>query len=69
MFYDKKFININNELFVIKRTFKAESFEKIVANFPSNEICDAYHCDTILRGKDGIFFLVDKVNEAIIVNP
>jgi len=67
MFYNRQFIHMGNEMFVIKRTFKGERFEKVMASFPSKEICAAYHCETILKGKDGIFFLVDKVDDAQIV--
>ena len=68
MFYNKQFIHMGNEMFVVKRTFKGERFEKVMAKFTSKEICNAYHCDKILRGKDGVFFLVDKVDDAVIIS-
>ena len=68
MFYNKQFIHMGNDMFVVKRTFKGERFEKVMAKFTSKEICTAYHCDTILKGRDGVFFLVDKVEEAEVIN-
>jgi len=59
---------MGQEMFVIKRTFKGERFEKVMGKFTSKEICQAYHCDTILRGKDGVFFLVDRVDDAEVIN-
>ena len=68
MFYNKQFIHMGNEMFVVKRTFKGEKFEKIMEKFQRTEICEAYHCDTILKGKDGVFFLVDRVDDAQVIN-
>tara|TARA_B110000503_G_scaffold36200_1_gene59169 strand:- start:717 stop:896 length:180 start_codon:yes stop_codon:yes gene_type:complete len=58
---------MGNEMFVIKRTFKGERFEKVMAKFPSKEICAAYHCEKILKGRDGLFYLCDKVDDAVII--
>jgi hypothetical protein len=68
MFYNKQFIHMGNEMFVVKRTFKGERFEKVMQKFPSKEICKAYHCEKILKGRDGLFYLCDKVDDAVIVS-
>jgi len=66
MKYD--FINANNELYIVKRKFKIDSwFDKALTQFGPNEICQAYHCDKVLRGGDGYFYLVNLVEEAKIV--
>lgn len=67
MFYNRQFINMGEKMFVVKRTFKVEQFQKVMDKFPTKEICAAYHCDTILKGRDGLFFLVDEVSDAVIV--
>ena len=68
MFYNKQFIHMGNEMFVVKRTFKGDKFEKIMQKFPAKEICEAYHCEKILKGKDGLFYLCDKVDDAEVIN-
>ena len=68
MFYNKQFIHMGNEMFVVKRTFKGERFQKVMAKFSSREICKAYHCEKILKGRDGLFYLCDKVDDAVIVS-
>ena len=68
MFYNKQFIHMGNEMFVVKRTFKGERFEKVMAKFSSREICKAYHCEKILKGRDGLFYLCDKVDDGVIVS-
>ena len=62
-----KFIEVGNELFVVKRRFKIEQFQKVLDHFGAKVVCDNYHCDQILRGKDGYFYLVDKVEDAKII--
>ena len=46
---------------------KIENFEKVVKHFGAKEVCDNYHCETILRGRDGYFYLCDKVDDAKII--
>jgi len=65
--YKYNFIEMGNNLFVVKRKFKIEHLQPVIDKFSSQEICDVYHCDTILRGKDGFFYLVDKVEDAKII--
>lgn len=63
-----EFITINNELFVIKRKFKQDSWmDSAIKRFGVKEVCDAYHCEKILRGGDGYFYLVDLVEDAKII--
>jgi hypothetical protein len=65
MKYD--FITANNELYVVKRKFKIEQFQKVIDNFGPKEICENYHCDKVLRGGDGYFYLVNLVEEAQLI--
>ena len=61
------FIEVGSDLYVVKRKFLIEHWQKIVDKFGSNQICEAYHCEKILRGRDGYFYLVDKVDDAKII--
>ena len=66
MKYD--FITINNELFVVKRKFRQDSWMDLaIQKFGVKEICEAYHCEKILRGGDGFYYLVDSVEDAKII--
>ena len=58
---------VGNELFVVKRRFKIEQFQKVLDHFGAKVVCDNYHCERILRGKDGFYYLVDKVDDAKII--
>ena len=61
------FITANNELYIIKRKFKIEQFQKVIDAFGPKQICENYHVDKVLRGGDGFFYLVDLVEEAKII--
>ena len=61
------FITANNELFIVKRKFKIEQFQKVIDTFGPKQICENYHVDKVLRGGDGFFYLVDLVEEAKII--
>lgn len=65
--YKYNFIEMGNNLFVVKRKFKIDQFEKVVQHFGAQTVCENYHCETILRGKDGFFYLCDKVDDAKII--
>ena len=65
MKYD--FITSNNELYIVKRKFKIEQFQKVIDAFGPKQICENYHVDKVLRGGDGFFYLVDSVSDAEIV--
>ena len=65
--YKYNFIEMGNNLFVVKRKFKIEQFEKVVQHFGAETVCKNYHCETILRGRDGFFYLCDKVDDAKII--
>ena len=61
------FITVNNELYIVKRKFKIEQFQKVIDTFGPKEICQNYHVDKVHRGGDGFFYLVDLVEEAKII--
>jgi hypothetical protein len=65
MKYD--FITANNELYTVKRKFKIEQFQKVIDKFGPKEICENYHCDKVLKGGDGYFYLVNLVEEAQLI--
>ena len=63
-----QFIELNNELFVVKRKFRQDSWMDLaIQKFGVKEVCEAYHCERVLRGGDGYFYLVDLVEEAKII--
>jgi hypothetical protein len=60
-------LDANGNLYVIKRRFPIDQFQRVLDTFGPNSISQAYHCEHILRGRDGYFYLVDKVDDAQIV--
>ena len=40
----RKILPVGNDLYVVKRMFKIENFEKVLNHFGAQEVCDAYHC-------------------------
>jgi hypothetical protein len=59
-----KLINFNNELYQLKRTFKIDSwFGQAVDKFPIEEILSEYHVDKLLRGNDGLYYLVNQIKD------
>lgn len=60
-------LEANGNLYVIKRRFPIDMFQRVIERFGANEVCKAYHCEQILRARDGHFYLVDKVDDAQIV--
>ena len=67
MVYRKDMLEANGQLFVVKRRFKIEDWQKVLDRFGVKTICEAYHCEQILRGRDGYFYFVDKVEDAKII--
>ena len=67
MYRRSDMLEANGELFVVKRKFKIEQFQKVIDHFSVKIVTENYHCEQILRGKDGWFYLVDKVDDAQIV--
>ena len=67
MVYRKDMLEANGELFVVKRKFKIDDWQKVLDRFGVKTICEAYHCEQILRGRDGYFYFVDKVEDAKII--
>jgi hypothetical protein len=61
-------IIINNELYQVKRTFKSDGgFNKVVESVSVEEILSNYHCDKLLRGSNGIYYLVNEIKDAEII--
>ena len=67
MSWTRDMIPVGNDLFVVKRKFKQEHFKKVMDHFGANEVCRNYHCETVLKGRDGYFYLCDKVDDAEII--
>ena len=67
MYWKRDMLEANGDLFVIKYKFKIDDWQKVVDKFGAKVICENYHCETILRGKDGYFYLCDKVDDAKII--
>ena len=67
MYWTRDMILVGNDLFVVKRKFKQEHFKKVMDHFGANEVCRNYHCETVLKGRDGYFYLCDKVDDAEII--
>lgn len=60
-------LEANGQLFVVKRKFKIEQFQKVLDHFGAKIVIENYHCEQILKGRDGWFYLVDKVDDAKII--
>jgi len=67
MYKRSDMLEANGDLFVIKRKFKIEQFQKVLDHFGPKRVSLEYHCELILRGADGYFYLCDKVDDARIV--
>ena len=63
-----KLINFNNELYQLKRTFKIDSwFGQAVDKFPIEEILSEYHVDKLLKGNDGLYYLVNQIKDVEVI--
>jgi hypothetical protein len=63
-----KLINFNNELYQLKRTFKIDSwFGQAVDKFPIEDILSEYHVDKLLRGNDGLYYLVNQIKDVEVI--
>jgi hypothetical protein len=58
---------VGDELYVVKRRFEIERFQKVIEHFGVKVVCQNYHCEQILKGRDGYFYLVDRVDDAKII--
>lgn len=67
MYRKGEMIKAGNELYVLKHTFKIETFQPVIDRFGPDEVRKNYHCDTILKSKDGYFLLTNKINDAEII--
>ena len=65
--FNKKVLPVGDELYIVKRTFPITQFEPIIKEFGAKVVCDNDHCETILRAKDGMFYLCDKIDDAQII--
>ena len=63
MYWRKEMVEVNGMLFQVDRKFKIEYFQTILDKFSPTEVCNAYHCDKVLRGGDGFFYLVRDVTD------
>ena len=63
----KQVLPVGDELYIVKRTFPIQQFEPIIKEFGAKVVCANYHCETILRARDGNFYLCDKIDDAQIV--
>ena len=67
MYWRREMIEVNNTLFQVLRRFPVDMFQRVIDTFSAQEVCGAYHCDKVLRGNDGFYYLVNEVKEAEIV--
>jgi len=65
--FNKQVLPVGDELYIVKRTFPIQQFEPIIKEFGAKVVCANYHCETILRARDGNFYLCDKIDDAQIV--
>ena len=66
-----EFLQANGSVWIVKRKFKAEGwFADLLNNnrASAEEICQRYHVEKLLRSTDGMYYLVNEVPEAEIVN-
>jgi hypothetical protein len=66
-----EFLQANGSVWIVKRKFKADGwFADLLNNniAPAEEICERYHVEKVLRSTDGMYYLVNEVSEAEIVN-
>ena len=62
-------INANGSVCIVKRKFKADSwFDTAVQMFGAEAICKEYCVEKLLRNTEGMYYLVNEVPEAEIVN-
>jgi hypothetical protein len=62
-----RLLPVGEDLYLVKRTFKVERLQPIIDKIGTSDICKFFYCEKILRGKDGLFYLVDRVEEAKII--
>jgi hypothetical protein len=63
-----KMLNANGSVWIVKREFKADCwFAKAIETFGAEEICKSYCVEKVLRGGDGMYYLVNEVPEAEII--
>ena len=65
--FTKQVLPVGDELYIVKRTFPIQQFEPIIKEFGAKVVCANYHCEAILRARDGNFYLCDKIDDAQII--
>lgn len=68
MYFRRDMLSAGPDLYVVKRRFPIEQWQIVIEGFGAKEICQAYNCEKILRGGDGFFYLVDLVEDAVILH-
>lgn len=63
MYWRREMIEVNGMLFQVLRRFGIDTFQKVIDIFSAQEVCSVYHCDKILRGGDGFYYLVNEVKD------
>lgn len=59
-----KIINVNGILYIIKRSFKPDSwFSNVVQNMNVTEIENGYHVDKLLKDSNGYFHLANRIDD------
>lgn len=62
-------INANGSVWIVKRKFKADSwFDTAVQMFGAEVLCKEYCVEKLLRNTEGMYYLVNEVPEAEIIN-
>ena len=65
--FNKKVLPVGDELYIVKRVFPIHLFGPIIEQFGAKMVCRNFYCETILRAKDGNYYLCDKIDEAQII--
>jgi len=64
----KRIINANGILYTITKSFKGDGwFGKIVENMNVDDILQNYHCDKLLKDTNGLYHLVNEIQDVEII--
>lgn len=62
-----QFINANEKLYVVKRSYKPDrNFSKMVENASIEEILSVYKADMLLKDSNGNYHIVNEVKDVEI---
>ena len=67
MYRKSDILEVNSELYMIKRIVGGDRFQKILNKFDTDEIKRNYHCDTVMKGNNGNFYLCNKIDDAQLI--